>query len=192
MDGKYYVTQSSDDKWDAIVEFDDHGYIKTGFTTIRQAQAEAAMMVARLTHHKIHPATVPAVRATGQKADKTMYKVVQQDDGTWIGHIRVQDGIEYTDRYKNKDDTVSAVIRAARILNGVYVLREEVVVVPHNSPVHLKNGKTGIIAPATLEKILSGELVLVPTDSKILKYRITDEECEQVLARREGRDASSE
>lgn len=193
MDGKYYVTQDDRNQtWAGVVEIDKASHVLAGYGSKKEAQDWVAGMVAKLTMHHINPRAVPVIHATKQKADKTMYKIVQQDDGTWIGHVRVQDSTEYTDRCKDKDGAISAVVRSARTLNGVYIMRDEVVVVPYNPPVKCKDGKTGIVPQSTVDKILSGDLVLVPKDSKILKYRITDEECEQVLAWREGRDACPE
>lgn len=185
MNTAYYVTQESDSSWDAIVEFDDHSYIESKFCTVEKAQFKAAEMVARILCMVIDPATVPVICATRQE-EQEMYDVIEQEDHTWIGYVRIQDGLERTVPLKSKGEAICAVIRVARSLNGVYILSSEVAV-RYFKAEPTPGPQAELMPQGTVDKILNGDLVLVPWDAKILKYRITDDECEEVLARREGR-----
>lgn len=86
------------------------------------------------------------------------------------------------DELETLEQAVSWVVQTNRVMNHNYMRRDEVTIVdqPPLGPriVTVKDEDT-------LDRIARGELVVLSFNDKRILYRITDEECEFILTRRE-------
>lgn len=98
--------------------------------------------------------------------------------------VVIQDGTE--DWWElDKEEAIKAVIKFARIINGSYITKDDIIYVerPKNYffPVEFSAEEQQLISD-----IKSGRKVVLDHSDLRVKYRITPEECELILKIREG------
>lgn len=114
-----------------------------------------------------------------------MYKIIKiieaEDKIIYRCEVVIQDGKERWDEL-DKEKAIFSVIKAARVLNGTYIGKEDIEFVETQyQPVHMTIDQRKI-----LEDIRRGEKILLDHTDMRVKMRITDEECRMILAWREG------
>lgn len=115
-----------------------------------------------------------------------MYRIYYSDSENdyFKCEVEIQDGTE-TWMEKDRQTAIASVIRGARVLNGTYINSDQIEFLCI-SPV--------IVARVTNEEeillndIRRGLKVVLNYDDKRIRYNITDEECDYLVARRESPD----
>jgi hypothetical protein len=115
-----------------------------------------------------------------------MYKIFVARDGTCVCECEIQDGRE-TCTAPNRQIATYKLIQMARMLNHAYIREDDIEYL--NTPSRPKEDCEGCQEWKVMrDRISRGEVRVVEVImSKPFQYRITDEECEMVVAIREGR-----
>lgn len=113
-----------------------------------------------------------------------MYRIIEKNDGQFLCLCGIQDG---TERWLEKDRQLAEeeLIKAARVLNGMYITRQDI---KYEYEMCCKPNPQDKL----LQAIQSGEKVVLDFNDKRIKYHITEEECEMILGIREGKYDVSE
>lgn len=136
-----------------------------------------------------------------------MYTINQTPTGKFACSLTIQDGTERWER-DTLEEAVTSVITAARVMNGTYLLREEVTISQcpecgyqpgdpgEHSDYSCKLGMSSsvkVVPTCTeserklLDSINTGHKVVLDANDTRIKYRITTYECETILQLREGK-----
>lgn len=115
-----------------------------------------------------------------------MYKIFIARDGTCVCECEIQDGRE-TCSARNREIATHKLIQMARMLNHAYIREDDIEYL--DTPAPPKPECEGCQEWKTMRDRLSrGEIRVVEVIMcKPFQYRITDEECDQIVALREGR-----
>lgn len=111
-----------------------------------------------------------------------MYLIQENNDGSWTGICRIQDGKEkFTEG--SRQDAIHSMIQTARIMNGVYITEKNI---------HFLSLRSKIVKETSdedqklLDDLRRGEKVALDFNDPRIKYNLTKEELDLIIAIREG------
>lgn len=117
-----------------------------------------------------------------------MYSITKLLDNRWLVECRIQDG---TERWHetSRETAVHSLISGARILNNSYIHENEISFYEEEAKIAVLSGGKSLSSSdeQLLSDIKNKRKVVLDFDDFRLKYRITKEECEKIVAIREGR-----
>jgi hypothetical protein len=111
-----------------------------------------------------------------------MYWITAMRDGTFWCEGRVQDGTERWSKPTRKR-AVQSMIKFARVMNGSMIREDDIGFSTEEPP------EPRVVSEEDwqlLQAIKSKAKVVLPCDHYLLKYRITEQECQMVQEIREG------
>lgn len=115
-----------------------------------------------------------------------MYRITKMIDGSWCVECGIQDGTERWSE-NNRKEAVQSLIRGARTLNHAYIREDDITFSEEKSSESQHTEHVSAADLELLQKIRYGHKVVLDYNDKRLEYRITDVECELIVAIREGK-----
>lgn len=112
-----------------------------------------------------------------------MYYITKLLNGDWLVECMIQDGWERWREF-SRENAIHSLIRAAKTLNGAYIREDDIkeLTEPEVKAPLLPDSELQL-----LTDIKRGTKKVLEFDHYLLKYRITQEEADIILAIREGR-----
>lgn len=113
-----------------------------------------------------------------------MYRIIRVLHNQWKCECDIQDG---TERWQesSRESAVHSLIAAARTLNGSYIREDDIEIIDVNPLISTRT--VSFAQQKLLDEIQSGQKVVLDFDDKRIKYRLTNEECDWIIQRREGK-----
>lgn len=112
-----------------------------------------------------------------------MYSITKLLNGEWLVECRIQDGTECW-REKSRQEAIHSLIRSARVMNGSHIHEGDITFEEEDPP---KARETTAADAKLLDEIRTKRKIVLDHTDKRLQYRITDKECDLIIAIREGR-----
>lgn len=116
-----------------------------------------------------------------------MYKIIHDiKSDSYIVKCQVQDGTE-TWTEKTRAKAIGSLISAARTLNNSYIREDDIEFLDMKRNL-ISTRSISVEDANLLDQIRCGEKVALDFNDKRVKYRLTDEECDWIIQRREQPD----
>lgn len=114
-----------------------------------------------------------------------MYLIKRNKNNSYDCFVTIQDSTE-TFNEQTLDTAIQSVIKSARLYNHDYINKKDITIINEIEEISNKNNNVSDKDIELLNKIKNGYLKVLNYDNPILRYRITEEECEIIQKIREG------